>query len=387
MRRAISTAQIRALEGERGWHLGRMDTAKLGKLNAGFFFVSGGTNILSFPGMTIGLLGLKLGGGWGGLFHQEDNDPYRPFDRDRAVIGATRTLHWKHSDTQIPNQVAGVEGLRFDQLVMPCWAWMLPLVMPPLWWAWCPHGRLVPRLTIRRLFVVTAGVALALAGVVALSRSTVADRALTTLEAFDGNYRYGPDPGGSGDLVVNWVAVGPVTGGPSEITDADIPRLRAALDSLPHVRELVVFSGRASAAGMIMLVRDRPALEDLSVRGTNTDDATLAVIAKLPRLRILSLNGTKVTDAGLAHLARHPTLQKIELVDLPLTEAGLTHLAGLPRLELIVFSFPGSGLNFYRQPVSDEFLRRLARSLPSFDYLITSDKRALRQDGSFGPPP
>ena len=187
--------------------------------------------------------------------------------------------------------------------------------------------------------------------------------------------------------VVEWVAVGPVMGGPSEITDADIHRLRAVLDSLPHVRELVVFTGLASAAGMSMLVRDHPALENLSVRSTNTDDATLAEIARLPRLRILSLNGTKVTDAGLAHLARHPTLQQIELVDLPLTEAGLTHLAGLPRLDSIVFSFPTSRSHFYRQPIGDEFLRRLARSLPSFDYLITSDRRTLRQDGSFEPPP
>ena len=250
---------------------------------------------------------------------------YHPFQRDRAVIGPTRTLHWEQRTTKIPPLSEGIDRLA---VVAPSWVWMLPWFGPPLWWLWCPPGRVIPRLTIRRSLTATALVAVVLAVLAAFERSSATDRALITVAANGGGWFYGPDPARSGRPVVTEVLIGLYDS--AVTTDADVARLRAALDQFPELRRISLHSHSVTALGIATLVAGLRNLESLQLYGSAANNATLATISHLPKLRKLYLNHSKVTDAGLVHLAGHPTLEVLELDNLGLTDAGLAQLAGLP---------------------------------------------------------
>ncbi len=312
-------------------------------------------------------------------------EPYRPFDRDRGDFGATRTLHASHF--LFDHSFRWMKFLRtveLDQIVAPCWVWMIPLTLPPIWWLWVPPGRTLPRLTIRRTLISTAYAALILAALTAVGRSSGTDRALLAVEEFAGNWTYGPDPAGSARPVVTAVVLDNIYHR-QPITDADIPRIRAALSRLPHLRSLKIYSEAATGAGIAALLAGLPNLETLEFPGTRANDATMAAVAGCRKLRELHADNTPITDAGVAHLANHPTLEVLWLENVKLSDAGLAHLAGSPRLKklFLIDARIGSEPNFVT-PITDAALVRLAGSLPALEFIKTPDGHSV-YEGSVHP--
>ncbi len=314
----------------------------------------------------------KTRGYWG------TSQPYRPFGRDLDDLGVFRTFHWENSyREQEMFMVGGMQVSRSYGLVAPFWVWMLPLALPPIWWAWCPAGRAVPRLTIRRVLVATAASALVLAGLAAFGRSSVMDRALMVLKDFDGKWSYGPNPNGSGRPVITGVTLG--SSSRKAITGVEVSRLRAALSRFPNLRSLEIYTTKATGAEIIALIADHPNLENLDLAQTNADDVTLASLRGYRNLRELNLNDTKVTDAGLTHLENHPSLEILWLNDLDITDAGLAHLTGLPRFKKMLHQHSSSFLMSGREcPISDDALIRLGNSLPSLEFLKSDFRRVIK---------
>jgi len=187
------------------------------------------------------------------------------------AVGAWHTLKWRWSFRTPGGPVPSSRG----SAAAPYWVVMLPWVVPPVWWLWCPPGRALPRLTTRRLAAAVAAAALVAAGLAALWRASVTDRALDALDHLGGQAGYRK-------------SVGPV---PSEVV--------------------------------------------VGLTGYAVDDATLAAahLDRLPDLRSLDLSDSRVTDAGLAGLAALTGLEELVLIgDIGITDAGLAHLRGLARL-------------------------------------------------------
>ena len=73
----------------------------------------------------------------------------------------------------------------------------------------------------------------------------------------------------------------------------------------------------------------------LSLAGTETNDADLAVLPRLSELLVLDLQDTAVSDAGLRHVARIPRLQVLDLRDTRVTPDGIGELRSrLPDLRV-----------------------------------------------------
>lgn len=302
--------------------------------------------------------------------------PYRPFNRDRQTVGWAQTLQWgfsksKHEGTMVGGFVDGMSG----QLVAPCWAWMLPMVVPPLWWLWCPPGWAFPRMTLRRAMAATAILAMILGATAALYRSARMDRTLMALEEFHASWDYGPDPTGSGRPVITKISFF------SDEPDYVVPdqeRLVAVLRSFPVLEALVFRTSQKPviANTFTHLVEDHPGLTEVVVPRV-ADDQSMAAIGRLRHLRKLELNGSKITGAGLAHLAGHPALEDLSLDKSQMSEAGLDALHGLPRLKSMSWEEPtkfgSTVVGLYgilrRDQVQgiDAAIRRLAESLPSLE--------------------
>lgn len=306
--------------------------------------------------------------------------PTSPFGRDGDELGMFRTCHgtaFATGMTPDPYGTGDFEARAVAQLVAPIWLWMLPLAAPIVWWAWCPPGRFVPRLTVRRVQGALVALALALAALAALGRASSSDRALDALGDF-ASWGYGPDPDGSGRPVLDSVDLGRRDGGP---TDADVPAIRAALAHFPHVRSLVV-GGAMSPTGIAAVLGSAPNVEELDLDMTAADDATLAALRAARRLRVLGLRHTRVTDAGLAHLHGLPALEELNLGKLPITAAGLAHLHGLPRLRTLTF-YPSPHEARVGPPAPlapTAALRALARSLPALESIELPDDTTVDRD-------
>ena len=116
------------------------------------------------------------------------------------------------------------------------------------------------------------------------------------------------------------------------LADGDLPGLRAHLQRLPQVKELVFAEARITDAGLVE-VAALPQLESLAFLKVHVTDAGLVHLQRLTQLRRLSLFASQVTDAGLVCLQELPQLRQLGLDDTQVTDAGLVHLRGLTRLE------------------------------------------------------
>ncbi|MGO9108057.1 MAG: hypothetical protein ACLP9L_02380 [Thermoguttaceae bacterium] len=105
-------------------------------------------------------------------------------------------------------------------------------------------------------------------------------------------------------------------------TDAEMPLLAA----LPHLKRLRVAGSITCAAikGLCRLTN----LVELTLIGSEIDDATLAELSCLTKLSSLSLQrSVNLTDAGLSHLWRFPRLESLGILESGITNAGLPQLA------------------------------------------------------------
>ncbi len=363
--RPLAVAQIRKSQGQYGWYWGRVPAPRVMTLDS-----------LTHPqGRNVEELPPILNFFFGGARSAVEAATYQPFGRDRSDIGWTRTLHWKHaSETRAPIVGFGFGGtneFKVEALVAPCWVWMLPLVIPPLWWFWCQPGQAFPRLTIGRTLLATALAALILAALTTVGRSSAADRALLVLEELGGKWTYRRDPGGSDRQVVTAVQVFALRL-PADGADAAAARVHAALRSLPHLQSIDLSRTSASSAQVATMIGSLPNLVALHLNNAPlVDDATLDALRGSSRLTELYLSGTKVTDAGLSTIRTIPSLEILWLEKLNLTGPGLTSLMGMPSLRRL--NFAGN-----KTPLADADLRRLARSLPAFEILWNAGSFSVR---------
>jgi hypothetical protein len=91
-----------------------------------------------------------------------------------------------------------------------------------------------------------------------------------------------------------------------------------------------------------------------------TNDETLAILARLPRIDSLIVKSDGVTDKGLTNLAKATGLKALDLRSANVTALGFVQLTGLRELETLVFR---------DQAFSDTWLADIAR-LTQVKYLI-----------------
>ena len=252
---------------------------------------------------------------------------------------------------------------------------MAPCFLPLIWWLWCPAGRALPRLTVRRLALVTVGAALACSAFLMFVRASAHDRALSTVSYLGGKCYY---DWSSGRNVLDEVAVVREIG-PQGFDDASGIRLGQALAALPGVPKITIKSKALTGAGLAWL-SNQPDLEELWLAGTKADDLTLSYLRGHKKIREIGVGWTRVTDAGLAYLKGMPRLEDLRLEDLPISDAGLAHLEGLPRLRIVVLT--DSGIN-RADRISDEGVKRLFHATPSLQLLVLPDGRRMGRDGEW----
>ncbi len=299
----------------------------------------------------------------------------RPFGRSRQSVGAWQTLRWEQGSGRNRVVPAGGPGLTDRwQLVVPYWLLVLPGFGPLAWWLSCPPGRAVPRLTIGRLGLLTAAVGLLLGGLNSFGRSSASDRALAVVGEFGGSWTYRSDPAGSGRAVVNRVEF-VRTLGSQIITDADMPRIKAALDAFPDLEALEIdaHATKLTAAG-IALIQDNLNLPTVKLAALPVDDAMLRHLRSSTRLRHLNIAWTNVTDAGLADLAHLPELDTLCLNDPAITDAGIMQLARLPQLRTLYLTSAGRG-----GQVSEAAARQLFDSISTLEWIVTTGNHLLGQ--------
>jgi Leucine-rich repeat (LRR) protein len=126
-----------------------------------------------------------------------------------------------------------------------------------------------------------------------------------------------------------------------------------ALSELPNLQDLWVDKTRITDAGLSQLRRlsklkrldvsrthvgrlkewpDMPALQALSLAGTEIGDEDVVHLARYPRLRRLNLDETKITGKTFHTVARLKDLWELRAQKAPLSDDGIAHLAGMPQL-------------------------------------------------------
>jgi endonuclease YncB( thermonuclease family) len=113
------------------------------------------------------------------------------------------------------------------------------------------------------------------------------------------------------------------------VTDAGL----AHLAGLTRLEELNVNWTRATSAGILRLVKDRPKFRRLELGGVKFHDEDLSKLSRLTDLRTLSLRGTLVTDKGVEHLKPFTKLTVLSLMSTKIGDPALAHLEGLTELE------------------------------------------------------
>ncbi|HJT30451.1 MAG TPA: hypothetical protein VJ783_00185 [Pirellulales bacterium] len=122
-------------------------------------------------------------------------------------------------------------------------------------------------------------------------------------------------------------------------------------------------------------IENMPALQTVSLEGTEIGDATLPRLARLRRLRFLNLSETKITDKGAAELNRLSCLTTLWIcpsdapTDESVSDAGLKQLRGLRELKSLALG--GSGITDASIAVLAEF--KHLRELYLLDTAITAD--------------
>jgi endonuclease YncB( thermonuclease family) len=110
----------------------------------------------------------------------------------------------------------------------------------------------------------------------------------------------------------------------------------AGLSQLAELRSLVELNvnwTKASAAGVVNLVKGRRMMQRLEVSGVNFRDEDLAMLKGLPYLKKLSLRATQVTDEGLVNLRPLADLQSLSLMSTHIGDSGLKQISSLATLE------------------------------------------------------
>ena len=276
-----------------------------------------------------------------------------------GAVGAWHTLRWG-GRTEV-----GDPGIRLRAptlqdtsswwyVALPYWMLMLPWIAQPIWWALCPPGRAIPRLTPRGLMAVIAILALALGGLSAFWRASATDRALDAISTYDvtmweaewweAEWKITKDPSAAVRVWIN----------PHKLTDADLARLQPALAALPGLRDLKILYNEITDSGLVS-IRGLTRLERLGLSGRRITGSGLVHLSRLPRLRKLSLGGTGITDANLAHLSEFPNIEELSVWDTAITDAGLVHFLGLPNLRK---------LDLNQTRVTPAGVARLRRALP-----------------------
>ena len=182
-------------------------------------------------------------------------------------IGPLQTLRWQWRVT--------VHSLKPDSptnwmlfLEIPYWLLMLPFAALLLWWLWCPPGRILPLLTVRRLIFAVALAAAALACFARLWHVTEKSRAEDAIVSLGGTKE---NLAPSGYVVYL---------GHGLQTESDLARFRTAVATLPGLRKFYFTNSRVL-----------------------TDDG-LRYLEDFTELRKLDLTGTRVTQAGVESLQR-----------------------------------------------------------------------------------
>jgi len=207
------------------------------------------------------------------------------------AAGPWHSLRWSWR----PTTPGGLEPVARFSAAAPCWVVMLPWIIPPVWWLWCPPGRALPRLTTRRLAAVVAVAALISVGLAALWRASATDRALDPLDRLGGQAGYRKSV---------WPIAPELVVGLTGYAVDDAALAAARLDRLPDLRSLDLSDSRVTDAGLAGLAA-LTGLEELVLIGDiGVTDAGLAHLSGLTRLRKLDLHGTRVTPAGVARLRR-----------------------------------------------------------------------------------
>ena len=120
--------------------------------------------------------------------------------------------------------------------------------------------------------------------------------------------------------------------------------------------------GRAVAVGLnstsitdreLVLLKDLPLLEELSLRDTEISDLGLPNLAGLRALKKLDLSSTSLSDSALNHLKPLVGLQSLDLSHTLVEGPGLTALASLAQLR---------ELNLGSTPLDDEGIRHDPRA-------------------------
>ncbi len=123
-------------------------------------------------------------------------------------------------------------------------------------------------------------------------------------------------------------------------------------------QELTVYFEGSPEAGSppVALLSQLPQLEDIRlVDGKHTSDDDLAALDKLPKLRALHIYSDQLTDAGVAHLAKNSSIQRLTLEGTRLTDDALASAASMPNLrflELTKCAVTDSGLAHIRNKQS-----------------------------------
>jgi Leucine-rich repeat (LRR) protein len=143
------------------------------------------------------------------------------------------------------------------------------------------------------------------------------------------------------------------------------------LDAEGHIAHLDL-RDRDIDAACLRVLRQLPALTNLTVQGNPIGPAVLEPIAQIGTLQRLDLRSCrKLTDASFRHLGRLTNLQSLELYDTVISDAGLAHLVGLSRLEEL-------DLNATR--VSDKGMA-LLKAFPDLRRLSIGGKTAITDAG------
>ena len=308
--------------------------------------------------------------GWS-LRRQTTSGAIRPVGRSRQDVGPRQTLRWEHrSGASEVLKAGGLGSADRWGIVVPYWLLILPGAGPLVWWLWCPPGRAFPRLTMGRLGITTAGPTLILAGLTAFERSSASDRALAVIAEFGGSWVYGPDPAGSGRSVVTQVEFAKTLGS-RFITDAEVPRIRAALAEFPQLQslQLDVRGAKLTRAGLASIT-DSLNLPIVGLAALPVDDAMMVHLGNHKRLRSLDIAWTKVTDAGLVHLGSLPALESLSLKGLAISDAGIMRLAHLPQLRTLNLSGAGP-----RGGISKATMRQLFGSIPTLELIVITNNQ------------
>lgn len=92
----------------------------------------------------------------------------------------------------------------------------------------------------------------------------------------------------------------------------------AELNSLPNLKGLVLYGGRAITNQCMVLLKDFPKLERLTLRNTQVNDEGIIPLIELPQLKHLSLEddkygGTTFTEKALTNLSQFTQLKSLYL--------------------------------------------------------------------------